>query len=492
MSGQSSRAVLGVLGLSLASLVLRTRSLDGTLWIDEAISRGIASHPIDAIPGLLRQDGSPPLYYVLLHGWMAIAGEGEVALRSLSLVFAVAAVPAAFWVGRTVGGERVAWIAAVLAAFNPFLTVYGQEARMYSLVAFLSILATGAFVRGFVDGSRAAQVVFAAVLGLLLYTHAWATFFVIGVVAALAVRRWRRLSAAAGIGAVAAAVALFVPWLPSLIDQARHTGAPWSSTPSLLDLLGGFPASLDRGIGAAAVFAAGAAGLVSFRRGDRRERTVLAAIGALAAVTLSVAWLASQLEPSWANRYLAIIVGPVVVLGAVGLARLGAAGAVAVAVAVALWIGFRAPADKSNAEAVAAAVASAVPSGALIVSTQPEQVPLLDYYLAAPYPYATPLGPVPRRSVFDWRNALERLRGARVERQLDPLVEGLSRGDRLVLVQPLGGGRGWQAPWQRAVLAKSAEWRERLDADKRLRNASKIAPPARGRTSVSATIYVRR
>jgi hypothetical protein len=43
-------------------------------------------------PGLLRQDGSPPLYYLLLHGWMALAGDGEAAARSLSLVATAAFV----------------------------------------------------------------------------------------------------------------------------------------------------------------------------------------------------------------------------------------------------------------------------------------------------------------------------------------------------------------------------------------------------------------
>ena len=42
-------------------------------------------------------DGSPPLYYLLLHGWMAIFGETEAATRALSLVFALVAVPVAYW-----------------------------------------------------------------------------------------------------------------------------------------------------------------------------------------------------------------------------------------------------------------------------------------------------------------------------------------------------------------------------------------------------------
>jgi mannosyltransferase len=58
-------------------------ALDAGYWIDEAITVGIASHEPGEIPSLLRQDGSPPLYYLLPHAWIAVAGTGEAATRSL-------------------------------------------------------------------------------------------------------------------------------------------------------------------------------------------------------------------------------------------------------------------------------------------------------------------------------------------------------------------------------------------------------------------------
>ena len=44
---------------------------------------------------------------------------------------------------------KAAWFAAILAAFNPFLAQYSQEARMYSLVALLAIPATACFLRAY-------------------------------------------------------------------------------------------------------------------------------------------------------------------------------------------------------------------------------------------------------------------------------------------------------------------------------------------------------
>ena len=41
------------------------------LWLDETLSVNIARLPLTQIPRALAHDGAPPLYYVLLHVWMA-------------------------------------------------------------------------------------------------------------------------------------------------------------------------------------------------------------------------------------------------------------------------------------------------------------------------------------------------------------------------------------------------------------------------------------
>ena len=68
------------------SAFIRSRYIGGQFWMDEAITTGIASHPLSAIPGLLRHDGSPPLYYFLLHFWIQAFGASETATHWLSLV----------------------------------------------------------------------------------------------------------------------------------------------------------------------------------------------------------------------------------------------------------------------------------------------------------------------------------------------------------------------------------------------------------------------
>ena len=181
----AARIALPVAFLTGFSLALRTMAIHGRYWIDEGISVGIASHPLDEIPGLLRQDGSPPLYYLLLGVWMRVFGHGEADTHALSIGLAVLFVPAAFVTGRALFGARAGWIAAVLGALNPFLTYYAQETRMYSLVSLLGVLVTGAFALAFVQRRRAWLPGFSAALALLIYAHNWGLFLAAGTVVAL-------------------------------------------------------------------------------------------------------------------------------------------------------------------------------------------------------------------------------------------------------------------------------------------------------------------
>ena len=91
---------------------------------------------------------------MLLNLWLGLAGIDERATHTLSLLFALAAVPVAFWGAGLVFGRRAAWIAAVLTVFNPFLSQYAQETRMYSLAVLLSMLATSLFLRAYTGDER--------------------------------------------------------------------------------------------------------------------------------------------------------------------------------------------------------------------------------------------------------------------------------------------------------------------------------------------------
>jgi mannosyltransferase len=117
---------LVLFGLLVISFWERTHSLGESLWMDEGLSIGIASQPLHDIPHVLRVDGSPPLYYMLLSVWMKITGNGPAETQGLSVAIALISVPGGLWAGWSLFGRRAGLICAALCAVNPFLTAYAQ------------------------------------------------------------------------------------------------------------------------------------------------------------------------------------------------------------------------------------------------------------------------------------------------------------------------------------------------------------------------------
>src|SRR6202042_3494010 len=149
------------------------------------ITTGVALHPLGQIPGVLRHDGNPPLYYMLLHVWMSLFGSSETATHSLSLLFGLLTIPVGGWAGWKLFGRRAGIMAALLFAFNAWLTAYAQETRMYELMGLLGLAGTTGFLLGFVYRKRRYLFLFGGALTLMLYTHSWGTFFFIGAAIAL-------------------------------------------------------------------------------------------------------------------------------------------------------------------------------------------------------------------------------------------------------------------------------------------------------------------
>jgi mannosyltransferase len=493
--------VLAIAGLTLLAAVLRDRALGAPLWIDEGLSVGIASHPFADIPNVLRVDGSPPLYYLLLHLWIAVAGDSEHATHLLSVLFAILAVPAAAWALLPVLGELAALSAAALVTLSPFVGLYADEGRMYSLVFLLGTLAAGAFLRVFVLRRRRWSFGCAGVFAALLYTHAWGAFFVatagVAGLVLLAVARDRRTLFVDLLICFGGAALLFAPWLPIALEQSRHTAAPWSHAPSsrsltraLTRMLTGIPPELVlRGAG-------GAGALLALLRGTAAQRRAVLALTAIAAGTLMLGYLASRtITPAWSFRYLVIVLAPLLLALGAGIARLGVLGVAAIAVVgLVMWSGkpsVHQLDNKSNVAAVSRALGPRLPRGSIVFSEQPEQVAALRYYLPAGLRYATPLGPVADPRVMDWRDAMARMRAASYALTLGRDVRGLRPGQRMLVVAARLSRPS--SPWTTAIASIARRWTARVRADRRVRSLAVIRPRRfNNRSTVSAVLLVRR
>jgi mannosyltransferase len=235
-----TRLVAGVFVVLVVAVgvVLRFWTRSG-LWLDEALTVDIARLPLHAIPEALKHDGAPPLYYYLLHFWIALFGQSNDAVRALSGIIAVLTLPVGWLCGKRFGGRAVAWTTLALLASAPFAVYYGTEARMYSLVILLTGLGFLALQRA-IEAPRPGNLAAVAVVAAaLLYTQYW-SLYLVGVtglwllVSIVRDRRHGRSSGAPVPAFVALVVGflLFVPWVPTFIYQSQHTATPWAAPPN--------------------------------------------------------------------------------------------------------------------------------------------------------------------------------------------------------------------------------------------------------------------
>jgi len=488
------------------SAYVRTRAIGGSFWMDEGLSVGISSHALSAIPGVLRQDGSPPLYYMLLHVWMDWFGRDETSVHWLSLTAALLTIPSAMWAGWSLWGRRAGYCGAVLCALIPFLTAYGEEARMYALMALFALLTSAFFVHAFVYRRRGYLPAFALGQALMLYTHSWGIFYGVGAALAVAYLAWiapgaeRRRLLLDGALAFGGAAVLYLPWVPTLLYQAKHTAAPWANKPRFgvpiqiaRDVLGGYGPA----IATVLVGGFGLALLLGARRGrEDRERVSVLVLVAIPVVTLALAWLESQISPAWASRYFAAIVGPLVLLLALGLSRAGRLGVVALLLACAFWVKPTQYVDgyKSDVRDIGAEVGAQMHPGDLVLVGQPEQTPLIWYYMPAGLRYADTIGLSSDPRHMNWVDALHRLEAAQPGQVLPALLAKLRPGQKVLFVRPLTEGvTNWRAPWTQLVRRRSAQWGAILAGDATLRELQVAPQFYRGASTVgnSAVLYVK-
>src|SRR5439155_26666164 len=150
-------------------------------------------------------------------------------------------------------------------------------------------------------------------------THNWRLFLCPAfVVAPLLFARdhWREATLAGVVTFL-----LYAPWLPTLVSQAQHTGAPWAMRP-------GFHALLLAPAAAFAVDAAFGALAAAVGVGLARRRGEVApfALLVVAATAIVAAWTESQLSSTWTSRYFAVLLGPLLLVAGAGLVRSGRLG----------------------------------------------------------------------------------------------------------------------------------------------------------------------
>lgn len=223
------RLLLAALLLIIAlGAALRVHKLGAeSIWLDEAFTIQTARASLASIVEETSKDVHPPLFYFVLHYWMEVFGESEFSTRLLSTLFGVLTLLAIYKVATLLFDKGTGLVAALLLALSHFHIWFSQEARMYTLLALLSLLSMYYFIKLLASRSRVALAGYIVASVLMMYTHFYSVFILAAqnlywlsllfVSKGIFRETWKRW-----LLAQIALLVLFLPWLSVLMQQVSR------------------------------------------------------------------------------------------------------------------------------------------------------------------------------------------------------------------------------------------------------------------------------
>lgn len=196
------------------------------IWFDESYSIIVAKHPINELLGLTSVDAHPPLYYLMLKLWASVFGWSELALRSLSAIFAALTVGAIALLVRYLFGLRSMLVTLPFLIIAPFWLRYGYEIRMYSLAGFIVALASLILVKATKSKNKWWWVLYASLVAVGMYTLYMTVIIWLAHFAWLVIYHRKRLFNQPWLWSFVGAVILFLPYVSTFLYQASHSALP--------------------------------------------------------------------------------------------------------------------------------------------------------------------------------------------------------------------------------------------------------------------------
>ncbi|MCL4832194.1 MAG: glycosyltransferase family 39 protein [Caldilineaceae bacterium] len=345
-SGRWLLILLILLAFARLTWQLETKNL----WWDESLSLQRAeSDWIDLLAGRIAIDDGiyqrptvdqhPFGYFVLLRLFVYLAGQSEFVLRFPSVMVSTLLLPglwvlARFFARRGVLPGQTAPLALFLAAGSPFYLWYGQEARMYTLVALLAVISSYLLLRWAKESKPHTRclrlIAYCGVTLAFVLSHYFAAFLLpVHALVLVGGVRSRRKLAFLLVGTGLLVVVGMIGTAAWFMLRRPYSGINFVSLPfSILlpDLLNAYSLGLSVNIeqvwwldlvfGVLALLG----GLWAIRRNGWQERGWL--IPALVVTPILLLVLVSQIQPAYMNaRHLSVISGffLLTVAGGIGL-----------------------------------------------------------------------------------------------------------------------------------------------------------------------------
>lgn len=308
-------ALAATLAAVLDALVKHPGIASRSLWLDEAWTVALGLQTPAVILQTATYDQNPPLYLLLMAGWLDLFGTSELALRMPSLLASAASAAVLLLFVRRFFGAEAALTASLLYLVSPAQTTYATEGRTFALVGLLCLASFHAYLSLF----ERPRLRTALVLGVVNAAALWAHYTIVFAWLAQAVcapllggRRGERRALGLYVASQISTLALFAPLVRYVLANMPDAPTSWLPPPDLA-MLGKVARDL---VGSRSALHAGLLLLVGFAawRVHRRSRGVidrgaaqadrrLVVVACWAVLPILAAFVVSQRSPVLHVRY---------------------------------------------------------------------------------------------------------------------------------------------------------------------------------------------
>lgn len=238
------RAAIIFLVILGVSLFLRVHDLGKeSIWYDEAVAVKDANLAAfsDVIKVVKETDNNPPFYFIFLHFWIKVFGNSEFSVRMPSVIFSLGAIFMIYKVGGLLFGRNKGIVSSLLLGLSPFHIYYSQEARMYSLASFLTLVSFYFFLKILDKWSYKYALGYIIANSLFMYTHSYSLLIILSqniYFVLLFISKKRQLSFKNWLVLQTALILLFAPWINVLINKISVLQQGfWVPRPSILSII---------------------------------------------------------------------------------------------------------------------------------------------------------------------------------------------------------------------------------------------------------------
>ncbi len=221
----------------LATFLKVPHLVELSIYGDEAFSVFHSQQTLSELFDRLLKDTNPPLYFAILHYWIALFGIGVVYVKALSVLFSIGTSVMLFVLANKHLNKVSAVFVSIMYLFSDIHFDYSHQVRAFSMVLFLCSVSIYLFLEISTTKKKKLWIILSIVNLALLFTHYLTAFFIVSqAIFSLFLFKNNKKACLNILYSYILSFILFLPWVGVVINNLPEAGSFWLETVKYKDL----------------------------------------------------------------------------------------------------------------------------------------------------------------------------------------------------------------------------------------------------------------